>query len=530
MNVGSVPIRLRRKVRRALGRGPATPARSSGFAPACNAPFTSMYLDQHGFVRACCMNDFQLLGNVAEQRLVDIWHGEPARELRDAMVRHDLTVGCEFCKWQVDEGRADLAFSRWFTEYVPSGPEPDWPQQLELSISNTCNLQCVMCNGEWSSSIRSQREHREPLPKVYDEQFFEDLREFVPHLRRVKFLGGEPFLAAETLRVMELLVEAGGHVRCHATTNGTQWSPRVERILDMLPVDVAVSLDAATKETYESIRIGSTWEQVQDHLDRFCERAERNGTDVTVTMCLMTNNWRDFLGFCQAADARGIGCAVNTVTMPAHLSLYRVPVDELAVVVEELEHQERTEAHRLGRSRATWSGELDKLRQHLASKQEARVVTGLDHRRLNPDLPRPFRAAEGGADDASAPDDGEHGTEVAVVVTGGRADAGAPDVPSGPYLVLDDQNVVVSMEGGDEVTGIPAREWVGTVLDDLMEVVTRHHGAIEALDTVEVTSSAQVFEVAFEGGRRARAVVVPFTHGPDGGPGRLHLAWVGDGS
>jgi MoaA/NifB/PqqE/SkfB family radical SAM enzyme len=349
------------------------------------------------------MNDYQLLGNVAEQRLVDIWHGEPARELRRAMERHDLTVGCEFCKWQVDEGRPDMAFARWFDSQPVTAPEPDWPSQLELSISQTCNLQCAMCNAEWSSSIRVQREGLPPLPKVYDDRFFEDLREFLPHLDRIKFLGGEPFLAVETLRVMEMLVEMGLRTRCHVTTNGTQWTPRVERILDMLPVDVAVSLDAATAATYESIRIGSSWDQVQDHLDRFQQRAAANDTDVTVTFCLMTSNWHEFGDFCRAADERGIGCAVNTVTEPAHLSLLKQPPDELHRIVDALEATDRRIGASLGRSARTWRDELRRLRSHLDSREHAERVTGIDQRRLNPEFPRPFAAA---ADTAAAEDTG----------------------------------------------------------------------------------------------------------------------------
>ena len=64
-----------------------------------------MYLDQRGDVRACCMNDFHVLGNVTEQSLPDIWRGEEAQSLRRAMEAHDLGLGCDFCQWQPDGGR-----------------------------------------------------------------------------------------------------------------------------------------------------------------------------------------------------------------------------------------------------------------------------------------------------------------------------------------------------------------------------------------------------------------------------------------
>ena len=379
MSLRSIPVRLRRR-----RDEPAAPARSA----VCHAPFTSMYLDQHGDVRACCQNAHHPLGNVTTASLLDIWRGAATADLRRALERADYSLGCEFCEWPVSEGRPEAAFARWYDDFPIPSADPDWPVQLELSISNTCNLQCVMCNGDWSSSIRSQREGRAPLPKVYDDGFFDELRAFVPHLRRVKFLGGEPFLAAETLRVMDLLVELGDDVRCHATTNGTQWSPRVERILDALPVDVAVSMDAATAETYERIRVGSSWELLQHNLDRFQERADANGTSVSVTYCLMVDNWHEFGDFCRIADERGLNCDVNTVTHPPHFSLYRLPADELQHVVDEMTRWARTEGGSLRASRATWDLELDRLVRHLEDLRRGVEVGVLAKRDLDPDPTR----------------------------------------------------------------------------------------------------------------------------------------------
>lgn len=328
-----------------------------------------MYLDQHGNVRACCMNDRHLLGNVTEASLAALWHGEGAQRLRRAMEADDLSVGCDFCGDHVDRGRPDLAYSQWFDAFAFEGPEPAWPKQLELSLTNTCNLRCVMCNGEWSSSIRSQVEHRPPLAAVYDDAFFEGLRPFLPHLERIKFYGGEPFLASETLRVMDLLVEEGLTTRCHATTNGTQWTPRVERILSMLPVDVAISLDAATQETYEAIRRGSSWVQVRRNLDRFLEWSHRRETWVSLTFCLMTVNWHEFGDFCRMADELGVDATVNAVSQPDHLSLYRASVAELTEVVERLTAQDAEMCSTLGQNRQIWTDELDKLRRHLGDER-----------------------------------------------------------------------------------------------------------------------------------------------------------------
>ncbi len=154
----------------------------------------ALYLHQSGDVRACCQNWWLPLGNVTQQRLVDIWRGERAETLRAAILESDYSLGCDFCTWQHEDGDPSTIFARNFDELPLQARDPEWPAQIEFSVSNTCNLQCTMCRGEWSSSIRSQRERLPPLPQVYGEQFFTDLAEFLPHLGDVA-LGGEPFLA-----------------------------------------------------------------------------------------------------------------------------------------------------------------------------------------------------------------------------------------------------------------------------------------------------------------------------------------------
>jgi MoaA/NifB/PqqE/SkfB family radical SAM enzyme len=466
-----------------------------------------MYLDQHGFVRACCMNEAHVLGNVRNDPLLDIWRGERAGRLRRAMEADDLSLGCDFCRWPIQDGRPDLAFSRWFAELPADEPDPAWPAQLEISVSNTCNLQCVMCNGEWSSSIRSQREGLAPLPKVYDDDFFEDLRAFLPHLQKVKFLGGEPFLAAETLRILDLLVEEGATPRVHVTTNGTQWSPRVERILAMLPVDVALSLDAATAATYESIRVGSSWDLVRTNLDRFRELAKARGTHVSITMCLMTVNWHEFADFCLLADALDVSCDVNTVTQPDHLSLYHLPADELAVVVDGLQATDRELGDRLGWSRATWKGELERLRTHLHDRRAGVAVRGIDVQETAP-VTVPIRRRTG---TPVGPRPGVDERRLAAVG------------PSADRVLLDGDDRIVGSD--DRVLGVAADALAGQPASQMMDIFGRHLSPIVAIEHGPGAEDDRTLLVDLEDGRRIRVFTTPaFDDGRRSGT-EVHLAW-----
>ena len=123
-----------------------------------------------------------------------------------------------------------------------------------------CNLQCVMCNGELSSSIRSLREHRPPIEFTYGDQFFRELTEFLPHLKEAAFLGGEPFLSRDASRVWDLMIELDCHPSVHVTTNATVMNKRVESYIERLQMNARSPTRLGP--TFEAIRVGADFDEV----------------------------------------------------------------------------------------------------------------------------------------------------------------------------------------------------------------------------------------------------------------------------
>lgn len=334
------------------------------FRSACYAPFVSMYFDQFGFVRVCCQNFQHTLGNVAHHSLDEIWTGERARNLRSALRKYNFNLGCEYCRWQLDEGNYNN-FARQFDRWPVSSETEFWPAQMEFSISNTCNLECVMCNGEWSSSIRTRREKLPPIRKVFDDRFFEDLRKYLPHLRWLKILGGEPFLANESYRIWDMLIEAGLQTPCHVTTNGTQYNAKVERILEALPVSFSVSMDGATKETVERVRKNANFETLHANFRRFHAYARERGTDIGLTYCLLPCNYHEFGDYLLFADEWDVDVSVNTVLHPPEHSLYAMNAEELRPIVDALDKQGQRVQPRLKRNRQVWISEFERVRHRM---------------------------------------------------------------------------------------------------------------------------------------------------------------------
>lgn len=330
----------------------------------CAAPSSTLYFAPDGAVRACCVNTDHPLGHIGEQSLHEIWRGAPIAELREALDRDDYSLGCQSCGTQTAAGNRAWSNAPQFDPFAQAEPG-SYPRRMDFILSITCNLQCVMCSGDLSSAIRSQREHRPPLRSPYGDAFFDELREFLPHLEEAMFLGGEPFLARESQRVWDLMIEMDCRPRVTVVTNGTQWSPKVERYLRELPMNVTFSVDGATAETVEALRAGARFAELRANVDRYEAIIGPKGGSVGFHYCLMPQNWHEFGAFLLDADAHDRFVIVMTVTEPAEFSLFRLPRDELSEVVAALDDEGRSIRARLGRNAPVWIAELDRLHRHL---------------------------------------------------------------------------------------------------------------------------------------------------------------------
>jgi len=316
----------------------------------------------NGVVMACCRSVLPL-GNIHTDRLSEMWNGELHRRQVEHLARGDFSAGCQQCEGEIRlEGRANsypTNYDMWAGKVDPAA-RAEWPQRMEFNLSNVCNLQCIQCDGESSSAIRLHREKRPPIPQTYGDDFFDDLRTFLPHLKEVVFGGGEPFLGPENFRVWDLMAEVAPNLDCTIITNATQWTRRVQEVLDAVPTGFVFSLDGITPATYESIRLGADLDRVLANVDRYTEIARANGRPVSINHCLMPQNVHEFPQFLAFAEARGIPVDISLVRSPAWCSIARLPVDEIRRIRDDLVARER-EVAGLELNRSVWDAELARI-------------------------------------------------------------------------------------------------------------------------------------------------------------------------
>ena len=327
-------------------------------APACNAPWVSLEFDPSGWVYACCASHLYPLGRVGTDRLADLWNGPRAEVLKEALRRNDLTVACASCRWHLEHGRTDTD-AAVYDEYPLSDASPNGPRAMTFALSNRCNLGCVMCSPELSSTLR----HRAGLPVLhnpYDESFFEDLEPLLAGLVYAKFLGGEPFLVEEHHRVWDLMAAVGAPERIQVTTNGTIWNDRVEDLLDRFRVDVTVSVDAVTPTAYEGIRSGADHSAVLRNIDRFRQRCVESATELRLCFCLMDRNWVELAPFLAWADELDAAVTVNLVS-DTGLALHDLPAPLLEEIRAVWEQQDATVASGLRTTAGIWRTQRHQL-------------------------------------------------------------------------------------------------------------------------------------------------------------------------
>jgi len=440
----------------------------------CYAPHGSLYFDQHGDVRACCQNITRSLGNVRLNSIREIWDGAATSRLRRAVERHDYTLGCDHCAWQDEQG-SNLRFSRGYDHLHIDDRDPTWPRQMEFALSNTCNLQCTMCTGWNSSAIRAHREHLPPLPIPYNDRFFDELAEFLPHLDHVVILGGEPFVAKESLRLLDMIAELDEPPSVVVITNATQWTPRVRRIFERVPMAINFSLDGITPATFEAIRVGARFDEVMTTFGHYAEYARGNGCDVGVSFCLMTSNWHEFADLLLWGEDRQLDyVAVNVVTAPRANSLYRLDVAELTEVVDALRARDEEMSTRLRRHIGVWTNQLRALEQRLV---EMAATGGAI---ASPSVPG---AASWGA-----------GSSAASVRAHAELASWAPDAPL-VQIRADADHVITSVDGWREAGGPDGADLVGTPLPGALERIAGQHGA-EFSPTPSLSDAANEFAFA----------------------------------
>lgn len=188
------------------------------------------------------------------------------------------------------------------------------PLKIEMDITNQCNLRCVMCHFSLPEYQQAPRQH------ITEAQFGDIASQLFHRASQVALsYGTEPLLHRELPRLLTELARHGvPHTYLH--TNGLLLTEaHVEAMLDTGFSVLFVSVDAATRATYESIRIGGSFARLRERLAMLARQKERRGSRtpaLTLGFVIMRQNLHELPAMIDFAAEVG-ATAVNATHMAA---------------------------------------------------------------------------------------------------------------------------------------------------------------------------------------------------------------------
>jgi sulfatase maturation enzyme AslB (radical SAM superfamily) len=175
--------------------------------------------------------------------------------------------------------------------------ESEFPPMILLDITNICNLKCIHCPQPDIQAAKGFSIMHIPFAVV--ESIVAQLHNYSKSCL-LRFVGdGEPMLHPQLLDMLELARQKTNCV-INLTTNGTQLnSVAVDRILQSNIHMLEVSLDALTKDTYETIRCQSDYEKVMGNIFTFISRRKKlkASTKLLVSFVLQEQNKHELDAF-----------------------------------------------------------------------------------------------------------------------------------------------------------------------------------------------------------------------------------------
>ena len=290
----------------------------------------------------------------------------PKIKAREQMIQGQRPTECQFC-WTVEDSGGNqisdrvVKSSAWSTDADiaeilknPTGSQ-FYPKYVEVGFSNVCNLKCVYCGPQFSSSwmseikqfgnnigwVASEKDHL-AYGKPFVEAFLKWWPELKLKLKVLRLTGGEPLLSEDVFKMLEDIRD-GVTLDLELVINSNLFVPE-KRIEDMLyllkqivdakkikKIKLVTSMESVGRQA-EYIRSGINVEIFWKNLEKIL-RANVCEVSITATInILVIGTFFEFYKvFSQLKDiTRGVHkhqffVDPNLLKEPEHLNIFNFP-------------------------------------------------------------------------------------------------------------------------------------------------------------------------------------------------------------
>jgi MoaA/NifB/PqqE/SkfB family radical SAM enzyme len=250
----------------------------------CPIPFFNLEV-QGNNARLCCVSGDTYENK--EESWVAFWNSKKMNSLRQQMLLPNAKPpqNCSFCFAQESNNIRSLRQDTINSKGVIKIPRR-FPSELQLKLSTTCNLKCIMCSAHFSSKwnedvdafSRYQKNAvyypEEKLDLIAVKKIFDDFIAYNKNTaKKITLYGGEPLIHRDFFNYVNTKSKELQTIQLHIFTNGTIFNKTLEMVLPKFKRSVInLSIDG-TNDVFNFVRYPAKWDKVTKIIDKFNELA-----------------------------------------------------------------------------------------------------------------------------------------------------------------------------------------------------------------------------------------------------------------
>jgi len=332
----------------------------------CILPWMHLTVNIDGRIRICCKTHKKLDGlNFGYDKISDIFNGSEMDDTRNKMINGVKLSACKKCYFDESLGLESLRLhSNKVWKNIKSTTKPKIVF-LDFKLSNKCNLICRMCHPaisslhekEYNISKKSNVHIPEFLsikqvpPWSETDIFWENMKEVLPHLTKLKFTGGEPTIDENVHKILEYCIEKGYNkkIKLKLITNGTNLNYKIKNLISQfykLNIDFSIE---GIDSIGEYIRYPSNWKKINKTLLKVSQLENLSSLGITTVIQVLNIyslvelfTWfakldHNIIYYPASDEYEGYHLWLNLLSTPNHYNINNLPNEILDKAITKLE-------------------------------------------------------------------------------------------------------------------------------------------------------------------------------------------------
>ncbi len=326
----------------------------------CVMPWHGAFYTTVGTAPCCSFS------HLSEEKPITFLKGEELAEIKRSMLNGQVPKQCQYCDDQEKRGvnSTRITYQRLAESLekrnqitIRRDLDFNYPEILEMRLSNLCNMACRICSPNWSNKLGKELQQNPNLLKYYkadrqaaeliiknsvdplfqvNDETLAEIYTIAEHAKHLFFTGGEPTIHKQVIDLLDHLIELGlaGEKSLQINTNCLAINPQIlKRFSSFLRTMISVSIDGIGAVA-EYQRYGTKWQQIDDNLKLIGDMKNLKNQDfnvydgpVSVDMHLALSSYTvlDLYNtmeyYLKLYDEYKFTLTINTVLFPSQLNL-----------------------------------------------------------------------------------------------------------------------------------------------------------------------------------------------------------------